>query len=60
MLDRRLNMFIHDSSNSCSVCLEDYNDGEKVALKCGHKYHTLCINKWIKENGNCPLCKEVS
>ncbi|XP_057290168.1 uncharacterized protein LOC130612840 [Hydractinia symbiolongicarpus] len=42
---------------SCTVCLEDYEDGEELMLcPCGHGYHRECIKKWILRKNTCPLC----
>jgi hypothetical protein len=58
LIDKRLTTFIYDSSKSCSICLNDYYDGEDVsALKCKHIFHSKCISGWIKDNNECPLCK---
>lgn len=26
-------------------------------IKCGHKYHKLCIKEWLKINNSCPICR---
>jgi len=39
----------------CSICLIEDNDF--IKLKCGHNFHINCINKWLKEKFNCPLCR---
>jgi len=28
-----------------------------VIKKCGHSFHTVCIQKWFKEHNTCPLCR---
>lgn len=50
-----------DSNNkdSCAICLEDLQSGQMVkALACSHKFHSKCINFWLKQKLKCPLCKE--
>jgi len=43
----------------CSICLELYQDGEKVsALPCKHTFHEGCISTWVSENNSCPICKQ--
>ena len=43
----------------CSVCLEEYEAGEKLRLlPCKHSFHTDCILPWLTERSPmCPLCK---
>merc|ERR1712151_1290290 len=48
------------SSTICSICIEDFVDGEKLRLlpRCGHAFHTECILPWLTERqGCCPFCK---
>jgi hypothetical protein len=42
---------------SCSICTEDFLDGENVRLlPCGHIYHQRCIDPWLLGfTGTCPL-----
>jgi len=44
---------------SCSICLEDFEVGEKLrSLPCGHYFHSHCIGPWLTERQpTCPLCK---
>ena len=43
----------------CSICLEDYNVGDKIIyLPCFHYYHAKCIETWVKNSDKCPLCNE--
>ncbi|XP_057524044.1 uncharacterized protein LOC130803854 [Amaranthus tricolor] len=42
----------------CSICQEEYEDGQEVGrLVCEHKYHTECINQWLRLKNWCPICK---
>ncbi|GLJ38562.1 hypothetical protein SUGI_0786220 [Cryptomeria japonica] len=43
----------------CSVCLSDFEDGEKVRVlpDCKHSFHTECIDMWFHSHSNCPLCR---
>lgn len=47
------------ANTTCSICLEDYEEGEKLrVLPCNHVFHTECIVPWLtNRNSNCPLCK---
>ena len=55
-----INIVNPDSSleEQCSICLDNYIKEDILnELKCGHKYHNTCIDDWIKNNNNCPLCR---
>jgi hypothetical protein len=48
------------TSTMCSICLEEFEDGEMVRLlpHCSHGFHTDCILPWLTERqGCCPMCK---
>eukprot|EP01025_Chloroclados_australasicus_P016173 TRINITY_DN179_c0_g2_i1.p1 TRINITY_DN179_c0_g2~~TRINITY_DN179_c0_g2_i1.p1 ORF type:complete len:428 (-),score=26.88 TRINITY_DN179_c0_g2_i1:3213-4496(-) len=44
----------------CSICHDNYTEqDEGTKLKCGHVYHTQCIERWVVTKGRestCPLC----
>ena len=54
---------IETKDTMCSICLEDFDEtNQDVNLICGHRLHTNCIDKYIKniENLNklkCPICR---
>ncbi|XP_020230541.1 NEP1-interacting protein-like 1 [Cajanus cajan] len=43
----------------CSICLQDFEDEEfvKKLPKCGHYFHLACIDKWLVQQGSCPMCR---
>ncbi|XP_071727294.1 E3 ubiquitin-protein ligase At1g12760-like [Rutidosis leptorrhynchoides] len=42
----------------CSICLGKYaNNDELRELPCSHLFHKNCVDKWLKINASCPLCK---
>ncbi|KAK6318079.1 hypothetical protein J4Q44_G00113700 [Coregonus suidteri] len=42
----------------CQICFSDYTEGELLRmLPCLHDYHVQCIDRWIKENTTCPICR---
>lgn len=46
-------------NNSCSVCLEDINPQNTVALNCLHAYCTTCLDGIINQSkGTCPMCRD--
>jgi hypothetical protein len=54
---------LNDTSElgTCGICLEDYEEGESTkALSCPsrpHSFHKDCIDKWLKLDASCPICK---
>lgn len=43
----------------CRICLSEYINGENVkTLPCFHSYHKNCIDKWLKSQAVCPVCRE--
>uniref|UniRef100_A0A0A9DGL0 RING-type domain-containing protein n=1 Tax=Arundo donax TaxID=35708 RepID=A0A0A9DGL0_ARUDO len=42
----------------CCVCLARYMDNDDLRmLPCAHFFHKECVDKWLKINALCPLCK---
>lgn len=49
-----------DLGQLCAICLEDIRPSKDIIrkLECMHSFHIMCIDKWFKDNHNCPLCKK--
>ena len=47
------------SSCECAVCLNEFQEGEKLRIipNCSHVFHIDCIDVWLLNNANCPLCR---
>jgi hypothetical protein len=45
----------------CSICLLDFKLNDNISLlnKCGHKFHSECLNIWISQKNVCPFCKNT-
>ncbi|KAJ4951346.1 hypothetical protein NE237_028178 [Protea cynaroides] len=42
----------------CCICLAKFADNDELReLPCSHFFHTECVDKWLKINALCPLCK---
>ncbi|XWS19035.1 hypothetical protein CRYUN_Cryun32bG0096500 [Craigia yunnanensis] len=42
----------------CCICLAKYADDDELReLPCIHVFHVDCVDKWLKINATCPLCK---
>lgn len=42
--------------DECIICLEEYGDNPIRTLKCSHSFHKKCIDKWILQKNECPIC----
>ncbi|OQR85603.1 hypothetical protein ACHHYP_20563 [Achlya hypogyna] len=42
----------------CSICLEDLTLGSQARMvPCFHRFHPECIDPWLSEKAECPICK---
>jgi hypothetical protein len=46
-----------ETVDSCTICLQPFEDVHSLRLKCGHKFHTACVADWVVEHATCPLCR---
>lgn len=46
-------------SCECAVCLNEFQEEEKLRIipNCSHIFHIDCIDVWLQNNANCPLCR---
>ncbi|EDK31321.2 zinc finger, C3HC4 type (RING finger) protein (macronuclear) [Tetrahymena thermophila SB210] len=45
-------------AEDCCICFVTFVEKETLGmLPCAHKFHTSCIDSWIKVKKLCPLCK---
>ena len=52
------NRVIRRESVQCSICLENISECDTKSLNCNHSFHKNCINTWLREQNNCPLCRK--
>ena len=53
------NLDASSSLRDCAICLEDFVDGEscRVFSVCKHIFHLDCVDKWLRNNPTCPICR---
>ncbi|KAE8717653.1 RING-H2 finger protein ATL1 [Hibiscus syriacus] len=62
---RRIPIFRFDKESregslcECAVCLNKFEVDEKLRMipNCSHVFHIDCIDVWLQNNANCPLCR---
>jgi hypothetical protein len=44
------------------LCLqEEYVEGDELGkIDCGHGYHVSCIQQWLVQKNQCPICKATA
>ena len=43
---------------TCTICCDSSNLID-VKTVCLHNFHSACINKWVKSNPTCPICRTI-
>ncbi|KAG6762629.1 hypothetical protein NC652_023529 [Populus alba x Populus x berolinensis] len=42
----------------CSICLESFTEGDElIRLPCEHRFHSACLDPWVRTCGDCPYCR---
>ncbi|CAK79891.1 unnamed protein product (macronuclear) [Paramecium tetraurelia] len=45
-------------NKNCVICMIDFKKSNNVKiLHCLHQFHAKCINQWLKQKGECPVCR---
>jgi hypothetical protein len=63
LIDNDGEMQLLDHFDECSICLDkiSFDKRTTVTTTCSHRYHRICLRKWIESNGEfslcCPLCR---
>ncbi|KAJ8262403.1 hypothetical protein GJAV_G00166070 [Gymnothorax javanicus] len=55
----RFNPSNHQSEQTlCVVCMCDFESRQLLrVLPCNHEFHGKCVDKWLKANRTCPICR---
>ncbi|OQV21008.1 putative E3 ubiquitin-protein ligase RNF38 [Hypsibius exemplaris] len=43
---------------ACVICICDFEPKQSLRqLPCTHEFHAKCVDKWLKSNRSCPICR---
>ncbi|KAL3122020.1 hypothetical protein niasHT_006274 [Heterodera trifolii] len=47
------------NGDECAICLDAYKEGQMICQipPCQHNFHSECIDFWVKQHNNCPICR---
>lgn len=58
LVRNRSNTAALGSSSACPICLEPFVVNDTVrTIPCFHAFHKDCIDPWLAQKANCPVCK---
>lgn len=46
-----------ENKDECSICTDEMAN-QRCKLPCGHAFHALCVEKWLRRVHSCPLCRQ--
>ncbi|XP_074568558.1 RING-H2 finger protein ATL67-like [Curcuma longa] len=51
--------FSSGQDTQCTVCLAEYQEKDVLRILpfCGHTFHVICIDVWLKQHSTCPVCR---
>ena len=49
---------IDEKCIQCAICCDDFLESNEVLkLPCRHIFHSHCIQSWLDNHSNCPMCR---
>lgn len=56
--ESRVEEFESRVPQDCGICLESFVDGDElICLPCQHRFHSACLDPWVRKCGDCPFCR---
>ncbi len=50
-----------NNNEHCNICMETFVAGQfkRCLPNCKHLFHKKCIDRWLKKNASCPICRNT-
>ncbi len=50
-----------NNNECCNICMETFITGQfkRCLPNCKHLFHKKCIDRWLKKNASCPICRDT-
>lgn len=49
-------LHVNTNNDECPICT-DTIESDHFITNCGHIYHMLCMERWLEQQNNCPVCR---
>jgi hypothetical protein len=63
IFDKKLFKESKSSYLECGICMEAFEEGydyiTPLACDARHFYHSDCIEEWLTQKNECPLCRKI-
>jgi hypothetical protein len=50
---------IEEDCADCPICMNTVRMSKATKTICDHVFCKNCLNKWLRRNNNCPICRTV-
>lgn len=57
-LFRNSSVLLYNNNFECPICQEETDLNIIRKLKCDHRFHIYCIEKWLSKETTCPICRK--
>lgn len=58
-MERDIVCLKYPSNEECSICFGEMYSKRVKTLRCNHTFHIKCINDWLEQSNQCPLCRKT-
>lgn len=42
----------------CTICLDEMSEDDVRLKPCKHQFHRKCIQTWLNQSNECPVCRK--